>query len=187
MQLIQDYATMRTRIEDGLKALREESKRKLKEDAALLRREHKTVFGIQLNKARDGGMKRADLLEVIGTQDGNKLKEFVELGGGQMRRVKTGDERIAEELAAQAAAHEDYLAEQGVEYLGFIFPNEDWRELGEKKHVFSVIEIGGQFYFHAGHDMPHGENKQGTLDWLNAHRDVVKQLQEKYPEGVERE
>lgn len=172
IELIHEYAAMRTRIEDGIKELREEKKRQLKADIAALRKEHKQVFAIQLNKARDEGMKRDDLLDVLCTRSGDVLKEYVELGGGSMRRLKTGDERVAVLEEQKRASLNELLAKMGIVPSGE-HDRQDY-QTGRTYHHFHVGDTGQEFYLHEGAPWPLANASDEMYAWLKANDAAIR-------------
>lgn len=179
--LMREYGAMQSRITEGIRGLREEKKAALKRDIAALRQEQKTLFALRLNQARDEGMKRADLLEVLNTQRGDVLKEYVELGGGSMRRVKTAEERIQEAEEASQATLDAMHENLGVMYNGFIPPFDDQPE--REYHCFTITETGDAFYLHNGKAWPYGDNQAEVVEWGRDHSDTIKKLSEHYETG----
>lgn len=112
--LIREYGAMQERINRDVSELREEKKKWLREQSERVRREHKTAFAVRLNQARDEGMKRDDLLDVLNTKRGDVLKDYVEMGGGSMRKIRTAEERVAEIQAVSEAEKTELLERLGI-------------------------------------------------------------------------
>lgn len=179
-QLIREYAAMRARTEEAVKAARERKKEELKAEIAAIRMDHKIPFARRLLEAREAGMKRADLLEVIGTQSGDRLKELIELAGGSMRRLTTADERLEKMKQAEVQSTHELQTALGVTYTGM----DDWG--GTEYPFFTVAELDGEpFYLHRGAAWPTGGNQRALIEWSNEHKAEIAELAKHYGESGE--
>lgn len=164
-QLVEDS----NRISREVDAEYREIKKQVKAERRL---ELERAFALKFNVAREMGIPRYKLeLPVLRTKNGERFKYFVDLAGGELRKIRTASERAAEATADLDAKREEsgLVHVSGVEYTYEIEPG-----------VLTRVELkskNGRV-----HVMPIGNDVKLFLDKFGSDRTVLYELGEKIVE-----
>lgn len=136
------------------------------------RLELERAFALKFNVAREMGIPRYKLeLPVLRTKNGERFKYFVDLAGGELRKVRTASERVAEMTADKEQRREEsgLTHSHGTIYRYEIEPGELVTVELKSKH--------GRV-----HAMPVGDDVKRFIDKFGTDRTVLYELGEKIVE-----
>lgn len=90
------YLEMRARKSQIVREVRERYRKQIQETVDFETRAIERAFGAQLVDLRDRGATRRELVSVIGDGTAETMRRFIELGGGEISKRQTGEDRRVE-------------------------------------------------------------------------------------------
>lgn len=158
-ELSEEYDQMQEEISEMIKSVKQKHRAEEKAEIDMRKEELERAFAVKFELARTAGVKRFELeLPVLKTKNGARYKHFVELGGGELTRLRTKEER-AEDLQANREER------TGV------------RQLGENRYMLA-LSTGGEVEVYIRQD-----NDGRHLIWADG--EGITALQEEFNKSKE--
>ena len=176
--LEEDYERLVENIRDMYAEVRAKHRAAEKEEKAARRVDLEKEFAVKFELARASGVKRYQLEEVLRTKDGNKYRHFVELGGGELTRLRSRSERVSEREELRLEKRRELLEKIGWEELGVRSDGEIWYQNQNGLEFWLRYDRNGRPYGVIDESIHPPERWQEIHHMMREHKDEIREIKE---------